>query len=529
MPFVKVHRTRVPCCLSHPHLGGDSWNAGSLWRAVFLAGVFVSMVVIVWAYVEVVKTLGRAQKNVFGLSLQAAANQHKEHSSTKTRQQDVLETDRKSSRWFSIMSRPASVKPAENLTEPIDRSEKAMKIFVGGRDAPLRSNSSLAAAAAAAAQEVARTSRKRSSRSDSLWKRMLLGSIVEDVEGERNASPNRERQQERHENCPSPPSSISYTRSNSNISVKDWLWSTSRDLGLFGENDSLGESSEEEGVANVLWLSGMDSPTRRRMSSGVEMMKGPVTATTTAPPKRLPTSQHTEQENNTGGGAGDGDGAIFASTASSLRMPKITKRAHLPSKVISTAGFNAAGGAVAAASAAVGDSNTRSPVSSPAHGRDVSHIDPPVTAATASNGSTEAAGRGGEKSGGNNNNSNINKNFSDNNDSSNNLKGPTAMLAPPMPTKSRLANRVANARGFVRRMSSIDADHGDVVFGNNVVRSGRSTPADRGTYRLNRSMSGKFATPTGMSTRIQAGSAQPSPTNVAPEKNMDRFISRIKW
>ncbi|CAM9099024.1 unnamed protein product, partial [Hapterophycus canaliculatus] len=450
---------------------GDSWNAGSLWRAVFLAGVFVSMVTIVWAYVEVVKTLGQAQKKVFGLSLNAAADLHREHSSTKNRKQrDSLGTTRggRSSRWFSIVSRPASVKPEGKFTESLDRSEKDRGIFTRGRELPSGPNGSLAAAAAAAAQEVSRTSRKRSSRSDSLWKRMLLGSIVEDVEGERGVSPDRGRQQERLENSPSSHSSISYTRSNSNVSVKDWLWSTSRDLGFFGETESLGESSEGEECANVLWLNGMPSPTRRRLSSGVEMR------TTAAFSKRPRTSQETQPKNKTGDWAVDDGGTSFQSTASSLRMPKMTKIEQLSPKVRATAGVNTATGTVGAASNAMDDSNLSPPMSS-THGR------------------------------------------------------PPAMLAPPLLAKSRLANGVASARGYVRRMSSIDTDYGDVVFGAHVIRAGRPALAERGGQGLNRRTPGKFASPSLVPMEVQGGREQPPPRNVAPEKDMDKFISRIKW
>ncbi|CAM9141205.1 unnamed protein product [Scytosiphon promiscuus] len=440
---------------------GDSWNAGSLWRAIFLVGVFVSMVMIVWAYVEVVKTLGRAQKNVFGLSLHATANRHRESYSTKNRQQDSEKTSREGqlSRWFSAMSRPANVKPADGASKSLARSEKGKRLS-GGREAASESSDSLAVAAAAAALEVAETSKRRSSRSDSLWKRMLLGSIVEDIEGERRVSLDCARKQERGENNSSPASSISYTRSNSNVSVKDWLWSTSRDLGFFGENESLGESSEEEACTNVLWLNGMPSPTKRRLSSGVETGNGPVFTTTATRPKHLQTDR-----------GADDDRTIFESRASSQRMPKV--RATVEAK--------AAGGALAAASAEMDGSDTPWRMSSPAHGGDGSHIDP------------------------------------------------LAMLAPTMLAKSRLASGVASARGYVRRMSSIDADYGDVVFGNNVIRAGRSAPATRGRQGLNRKMSGNFLTPTAVPKGVQSVRDQPSPRNGAPEKNMDKFISRIKW
>lgn len=476
------------------------------------------MVIIVWTYVEVVRTLGRAQRNVFRLSLHATANGHREPSSTKNRQQqDRLKTTREGqlSRWFSAMSRPASVKPVDGPSESLDRSNKERSVFSGGREVSSGSSSSFAAAAAAAAAlEVTETSRKRSSRSDSLWKRMLLGSIVEDIEGERNVSPDRARQQERGESSPSPASSISYTRSNSNVSVKNWLWSTSRDLGIFGENESLDESSEEEACTNVLWLNGMSSPTRRRLSSGVKMMTGPIFTATATSSKRLKTSKETERGDKTGGVAVVDDGDLCESSTSSMRTPKMTQREKLSSKVGATKTVGTAGGTVATPSVAMHDSNTPSHISSPAQDRDGSHIDPLVTAATAGNGSPEVAG-GGNNSSGNNN--------------KNNLKGSTAMLAPPMPTKSRLSNGVASARGYVRRMSSIDTDYGDVVFGNKVIRAGRSGPADWNRQGFNRSMSGKFATPTAVTPGVPGGREHPSPRNNAPEKDMDRFISRIKW
>eukprot|EP00903_Cladosiphon_okamuranus_P007848 g7591.t1 len=493
--------------------GGDSWNVGSLWRVIFLVMVFTSMVAIVWAYAEVVNNLNRAQKNVFRLSQHATTNRYKEAASTKQQHQGPATAIISGEASSASLSTTSHLKTNRDPSPPVsslDESTTSRGLFVGGQETSSES--------------------KRSSRRDSLWKRIILGTIMEGSEGSasldcswRQGVVERrqdivERQQGVFESsCQSSrSSSISYTRSNSNISAKDWLWSTSPDMGFFDEVESLDESSgEEEECKNVLWLNGMASPAKRRLSSALTLREN--SAPIASSPEHLPVSKEARQgSSRVGGGAvvvpevlGKSDDALYESAASSMRTPTMKWKNLFPNakstaefdETASTSAPESAPGpqlvvehVTAASSPGLGGGDVSSPCSSLALGRICSHIGDPLVAPTTAR-----------------------------SESSKSYVAGTAIATPQRPFKSRLVNQVDRARGYVHRMSSLDIDNGSGVVG----RGGRYNPAaDKGG-------NGRGRTPPGHSvsgaTTPTGAREQDLSTKRAQEMDMDRFISRIKW
>lgn len=489
-----------------------------MWRLIFLVMVLISMVAIVWAYAEVVKNLSRAQKNVFRLSLHATTNRYKEPS-TKQQPQNPTTTantsGRASSTSLSATSLPKTSGEARLALPSLDQPSTTRGLVAGGQEAS--------------------SEPRRRSRRDSLWRRIILGSIMEGNESaasldcsrrqgvveKYSASLDCSRRQDIVENSgQSSVSSVSYTRSNSNISVKDWLWSTSRDMGFFDDVESLEQSSEEEEECkNVLWLNGMASPAKRQLSSALSLSENSAPTVTT--PEPLPTLQETRRGSSSVEGQavivtevlGESDGAVDENFDSSMRTPTMKWKNLFPNaRTIDEAEAAARAAALEqaslplplpavehAAAAAIpshGGGDEGSPGSSLALNRAGSHIEDPLVAATTARSET----------------------------SENNLAGP-AIATPQRLIKSRFVSGVDRARGFVRRMSSLDMDHGSSGYGNGVdVRGSRYDPADK-----DRSGRGKMVPGQAVSGAATPMGAQEQHLPTKTEKDMDRFISRIKW
>ncbi|CAM9578978.1 unnamed protein product [Ectocarpus fasciculatus] len=442
-------------------------HIGSLWRAIFLVVVVLSMVVIVWAYVEVLKTLGRSQRNVFRLSLHATTNRHTEASSEKQRReqhQSPKPHGGASSAPFSDMPIPSSAVPGTRLHVSPDQPKKDVSQRTVAKESPTEPNNN-----SAARPPPPTSPNKQLGRQNSFWKRVFLGSAEESAEGERRADgfstlPSQQRDCA-EDSSNSSGSSWPFTRSNSNVSVRNWLWSTSRDVGFYADDEPLYESSSEgEECKSTVWLNGMAAPANRRLSLGA-MAGGPIPTS----PERLPVLRETERGNDAGlsgvvsGVVRDDDRAIHDSNTSTrtatikwdqvLAKPRAIARKKCPSS------------------------------------------------GNASSESTEAADSHRVNSG--------------------SLAKVAMMTMPQVPMKSRFANGVVTARGFVSRMSSMDTDFGDIVSGTARTRS-RFTETDKGERA---SATATTAVPLG----THGGISQHERTNHTPEMDMDRFISRIKW
>ena len=472
--------------------------------------VFASMVAIVWVYAEVVKNLSQAQKNVFRLSLHATTNRYKEASSTKQQQGSPVTANPSGQASSTSLSTTSNLKTngeaASANSLPVSSSQDPGGLFGGG-------------------QEASSSEPKRSSRRDSLWRRIILGSIMEGSEG--GSSLDRSKRQGLVERSRvSSPSSVSFTRSNSNIMVKDWLWSTSRDMGFFDDVESQDRSSEEEEeeeCKNVLWLNGMASPAKRRLSSALLLRENSAPAAST--PEHVTKLKGSRRRSSRGEAVivsealGGNDDAVYESSASStvragtpaIKLKNIFPNARTTTKVEAAASTDAlkpvplprplpAVEHAAAASLPSHDgAQASSPGSSLSLGRAGSRTGDPLVAPAA-----ERRER-----------------------SKINPAGP-AIATPQRLIKSRFVNGVDRARGYVSRMSSLDIDHGSFAYGHGVVaRGGRHyDPAGiggrgRGKMPPGRSVSGA-TTPM--------GAHQPHlPAKPTPEKDMDKFISRIKW
>ncbi|CAB1114800.1 unnamed protein product [Ectocarpus sp. CCAP 1310/34] len=445
---------------------GDSWNIGSLWRAIFLVVVLLSMVVIVWAYVEVLKTLGRAQRNVSRLSLEATTNRHTEASSVKQhreQRQRPKPHGGASLAPISAMSIPSSAIPGASLHVSPDHPKKDVSKSTVGKESPTEPENS-----SSARPRPPTSPNKRLERSNSLWKRMFLRSTEESAEGERRANglstlPSQQRDHAEHSSNSSG-SSWPFTRSNSNVSVKNWLWSTSRDVGFYGDDEPLYESSSEgEECKSVVWLNGMAAPANRRLSLGA-VAGGPIPTS----PERLPVLRETERGSDAG-------------------LPGVV------SEVMRDAG------------GAIHDSNnsTRTAMINweqvLARPRAIAGKKCP-SSGNASSESTEAAESHRVNTG---------------------SLAKAMMAVPQVPMKSRFANGVVTVRGFVSRMSSMDTDFGDIACGTARTRS-RLTETEK-EERASATFS--TAVPLG----AHGGRSQHVLTTHTPEMDMDRFISRIKW
>ncbi|CAM9268678.1 unnamed protein product, partial [Ectocarpus sp. 13 AM-2016] len=446
---------------------GDSWNIGSLWRAIFLVVVLLSMIMIVWAYVEVLKTLGRAQRNVSRLSLEATTNRHTEASYVKQhreQRQSPKTYGGASSAPISAMPIHSNAIPGARLHVSPDQPKKDVSESTVVKESPTEPKNN-----SAARPRPPTSPNKRLERSNSFWKWMFLRSTEESAEGERRANgvstlSSQQRDSAEHSSNSSG-SSWPFTRSNSNVSVKNWLWSTSRDVGFYGDDEPLYDSSSEgEECKSVVWLNGMAAPANRRLSLGA-VAGGPIPTS----PERLPVLRETERGNDAGlpgvvsGEMRDAGGAIHDSN-NSTRTAMI-KWEQVLARPRAIAGKNC-----------------------PSSGN-------------ASSESTEAAESHGVKTG--------------------SLAKAAMMVVPQVPMKSRFANGVVTARGFVSRMSSMDTDFGDVACGTARTRS-RLTETEKGERA---SATSSTAVPLG----AHGGRSQHVRTTHTPEMDMDRFISRIKW
>lgn len=89
-----------------------SWNTGSIWRGIFLAIVFVSMMVIIWTYGTIINRLGRAQQSISLLSSHASGGgKHRAMQHSMYRTQGNLANERDQHRLGNILSIPNSAKP----------------------------------------------------------------------------------------------------------------------------------------------------------------------------------------------------------------------------------------------------------------------------------------------------------------------------------------------------------------------------------------------------------------------------------
>lgn len=472
--------------------------------------IFLSMVAIVWAYAEVVKNLNRAQKSAFRLSLHATTTRYKDNTSSAKQLGGSPTVDpRKGS--------TASTKTGDNpdVRPPVPSLLQSAK----GRGLDAARPGALSESTNGSAAQ-----RKRPSIRDSLWRRIILGSIVEgDEAGSLDLS---RRKDVAPSGNQSPDSPNSITRSHSNVSVRDWLWSASGDMSIFDETESRGGSGgeeEEEECKNALWLNGMASPTKRRLSSAVKSMDKLAPTPATPPPERRPSTMEAGFGGSSPKGdvvavVGEGGGANDGNPSSFRRIPTMKLETLFP-KSRTTAEVRAppstavlaeepateeaaATAAVAASSHGNGDGDANAPDSShPGVNRAGSLTSDPVVAAkteplVAAKTEPLVAAKTDTVRSSEGNSTNVAGN-------------PTSatQTTPQRAIKSRFVDGVGRARGYVSRMSSLDIDYGGgSVFGRPAGTAATTPMGVRGS-----------------------GELQQLPKKHEPEKDMDRFISRIKW
>lgn len=477
---------RAPCsCVflfSLPtNSGGDSWNEGSFWRTVFLVMVSLSMVAIVWMYVTVVKHLGRTQRGILLLSSHASKDRRDSSATSRggQKRRKSSKTSTTSSISFDAMLHPTSSRPDVPLPwllGPLNLSDRSE---------------------ASPSQERAETSEDnggeetRAPRATSLWKRWSKGDD-DSCAGDGQHSVGMERQRSND----SQSSVFSSTRSNSQISAKDWLWSTSREAGFFGDRDV--SDLEEEERENVLWLN----------TSAAAARNAPWALDQGRASKPLPTLPEAGLSAN---GTTQVAKGIDSLARAPCRRPSGASRQEKQCTAVDATPPHHSGEGDAVGSAAL-DVYVARPIS----GRLFATAAPAVTTASAATATGSS-------------NNNADAGPADTDSSGERDSAPTR--------KKRFTHRVGKARGYVRRMSSIDLgdDHLEQGLGHGVgmslggvytaggeagrkSSSGGAGPAQRDANdAMLRPRSGDRGTPT----KHPRGSSRPG--------NMDKFISRVKW
>lgn len=462
--------------------GGDSWNEGSLWRTVFLAMVSVSMVAIVWMYVTVVKHLGRTQRGILLLSSHASKGR-RDSPATCRRSQNRRKSSKSSSTSsmsFDAMLRPTSSRPDVPLPlflDPLRLSDRS-----GASPSQERAESS--------EDNGGEGSQRRAPRATSLWKRWVKGDEPSTGDGQRSVG------LEQYRSNDSQSSGFSFTRSNSQISAKDWLWSTSREAGFFGDRDV--SDREEEERENVLWLNSSVTATRSTPGA-LDQIKAS---------KPLPTLPEAGLSTNATSQAMKGTPCRLPSRTSrqEQKTPPTPYHEAIKSRAVSpcTAVDGAAPSYHSRERNAVGSAALDGYAAGPFSGRLFSTTSPAI-ATTGDRNSNADAGLVGADSAGERD------------------------LAPTR--KTCFTYRVGKARGYVRKMSSIDL--GDVHFEHSLGHGGidaanaqagrKGVPGHAGKVQRDTKVTlwGPRSGGRGMLTKQPRGSSRPG--------NMDKFISRVKW
>ena len=443
--------------------------------------VSLSMVAIVWMYVTVVKHLGRTQRSIVLLSSHASKDRRDSPATCRSghNRRKSSKTSTTSSMSFDAMIRPTGSRPDVPLPlylDPLrlsDRSENSPSRGIAG----------------SSEDNCGEESRPRAPRATSLWKRWVKGGESYTGDGQRSVGMGRQ-----HSNGSQSPA-FSLTRSNSQISAKDWLWSTSREAGFFGDRDV--SDREEEERENALWLN--TSATAARSTPGA-LDQGRAS-------KPLPTLPEAELSTNATTHAVKGIEFLACAPCRRPSRPSREKQQAPPtpnheatkSRATSpcTAVDDAAPSHHSRERTAVGSAALYGYVARPVSGR--------LFAATGGRNRNAGAGLADADCAGE--------------------RGST-------PTrKTCFTHRVGKARGYVRRMSSIDLgdDHSEHGFGHGgvdpagAIAGGKGGSGHAGKVQRDTKVTiwGPRSGDRGTLTKQPRGGSRPG--------NMDKFISRVKW
>ena len=466
--------------------GGDSWNEGNVWRTIFLAMVSLSMVAIVWMYVTVVKHLGRTQRGILLLSSHASKDRRDSsatHRGGRNRRKSS-KTSITSSISFDAMLRPTSSRP-----------EVPLPLLLGPLHLSDRSEASPSQERAGSLEDNGgEKSQPRAPRTTSLWKRWVEGEDSRTVNGQHSVGI------ERHRSNDSQSSAFSLTRSNSQISAKDWLWSASREVGFFADKDV--SDREEEERENALWINSSATAVRNALGA---LDQGRAS-------KPLPTLPEAGLSTNTTTQVMKDIDALACAPcrrpSRALRQDQQTPMTPNHEAAKSRTAVDAAPSHHSRERNAVGHAALDGYISRPINGRLVATAGPAVaTASTATGGS----------------NSNADEGLVDTNSAEECHLTPTR--------KMRFTHRLGKARRYVRRMSSIDLgkDHFEQGVGHGSVNAAGAKTGRKGGPGHARNVQrdtkvtllGPRSGDRGTLTKQPRGSSRPG--------NMDKFISRVKW
>lgn len=452
------------------------------------------MVSIVCMYVTVVKHLGRTQRGVLLLSSHATSDRHRDSSTTFRGRKR-----RKNSKTSVVSSLPLDTK----FHSASSRADAPLPLLLG----PLQHSEQ---SEASPPQERAKTSEDNDGKDPkqpapqtmSLWQRWTKNDYSSSSHSQRSVGVERQRSND------SQSSVSSFARSNSQISAKDWLWSASREAGFFGDKDVSDIEGEER--ENALWLSSSATAARNAIATA--------TLDVGRASKPLPTLPESGMSTKTT--VKVTDGAKNLSCAPCRHPSRTSKRDQQISLSLNHAVVKkrasprcTAGGA----SPFDRSGEHRDAVGSAALDGYSDRLISGDLGATAAPAAATAVVAGGGSS----------------------INGDAGAADTESPggryvvltRKSSLGNRVGKARGYVRRMSSIDVtdDHAEQGLGHGGVdaaggeagRKGDAGPAGSLKRDTVVTVMGPKPGNRGMVLKQPRGSGRPG--------NMDKFISRVKW
>lgn len=479
------------CCLvftSPIKAGGDSWNEGSFWRTVFLAMVSLSMVAIVWMYVTVVKHLARTQRGIVLLSSHASKDRHDSPATCRSgrKRRKSSKTSTTLSISFDAMLRTTGSRPDVPLPLYLD----PLRLSDQSEASPSRG------IAGSSEDHCGEKSRPRAPRATSLWKKWVKGDEFCTADGKRSAGVERQRSND------SQSAAFSFTRSNSQISAKDWLWSTSREAGFFGDRDV--SDREEEERENALWLN--SSATAARNTGTLDQVRAS---------KPLPTLPEAELSNNATTQVMKGIDFLGCAPCRRPSRPSRQEQQAPPtpnheatkSRVASpcTTVDNAAPSYHSRERTAIGSAALDGYAAPPVSGR--------LFAATAATGVATTGGR----------NSNAGAGLADAESAGERDLTPTR--------KTCFTHRVGKARGYVRRMSGIDLDddHSEHSLSHGGVDAAGTQDGGKGGSGHARKAQRDTKVTLWASRGGDRGTLTKQPRGGSRPGNMDKFISRVKW
>lgn len=414
--------------------------------------VFLSMVAIVWTYVSVVERLGRAQRGISLLSSRTAG------SNTYSMQQHriVKKRGKKS-------KAAASSQSVRTVSDPTSANPGApLRLCFGPAANTGQGSNDLRQGLSPEVKDVEKSNVFQPRRST------LETGIPHAQSGDRNGSESRRL-------ADSPSSLLSVTRSNSQVSSKNWLWSTYRELGFSEDKNEVGDGGDDD--TGVLWLNVATLPRSAASVLGRNASTRP-----------LPTLLEAESaiatmwkpSGHTGG--------------SSVPSPSITWERKVHTTQLAIARSNSG-------PSFTGGEATR------ARERELTIADN----RSHSNGGTirQSASFGGQST-----------------DLDGAISG-SAVSAPKRPVKSRIVDGAGRARSFVRRMSSLDVDQQS----RSVVRS-----SNNGFIKDNGAWEKVSSSERSSSLRRANGGAEERNAQrtrlsggEAGSGHMEKFISRVKW